>query len=60
MRGIGAPGMALSLIVLVYVSARFGADIAGRAGAIAVVAAFIVFETVLFWATRRGAQDARR
>jgi len=52
MRGLGAPGMAQSLIVLVWVASRFGGEIAGRAGAIAPVAAFIALEAWLFWATR--------
>jgi hypothetical protein len=52
MRGVGAPGLAQSLIVLVYVASRFGGEIAGRAGAIAPVAAFIALEAYLFWATR--------
>jgi uncharacterized MAPEG superfamily protein len=52
MRGLGAPGMALSMIVLVYVAARFGGEIAGRAGAAGVVAAFLAAEAVLFLVTR--------
>ena len=41
MRGLGAPGMALSMIVLLYVTSRFGREIAGTAGAI--VAACCIF-----------------
>ena len=52
MRGIGAPGVALTLIVLVYVAVRVGFDIAGAAGAIVVLAAFLLFEVLLFWTTR--------
>jgi len=52
MRGLGAPGMALSMIVLIYVVARFGGDLYGEVGAAAAVAAFLLFEAVLFWATR--------
>jgi uncharacterized MAPEG superfamily protein len=52
MRGLGAPGMALSMIVLVYVVSRFGYEVAGRAGAIAPIALFIAIEAFLFWATR--------
>src|ERR1700723_846041 len=33
MRGLGAPGMALSMIVLLYVASRFGYEIAGTVGA---------------------------
>lgn len=52
LRGLGAPGMALSMIVLLYVAIRFGNEIAGTAGAIAPVAAFLLIEAVLFWGTR--------
>lgn len=52
MRGLGAPGMALSMIVLVYVSSRFGYELGGRPGGVAPVAAFIAIEAFLFWATR--------
>jgi hypothetical protein len=52
MRGLGAPGMALSMIVLLYVASRFGNELAGTAGAIAPVAAFALIEAVLFWGTR--------
>jgi uncharacterized MAPEG superfamily protein len=57
MRGLGAPGMALSLIVLVYVAARIADEIAGRLGIVVLVAAFLAFEALLFWATRRKLQD---
>ncbi|WP_321814125.1 MULTISPECIES: MAPEG family protein [unclassified Paraburkholderia] len=52
MRGLGAPGMALSMIVLLYVASRFGHEIAGTVGAIAPGAAFVLIEAVLFWGTR--------
>jgi hypothetical protein len=52
MRGLGASGMALSMILLIYVASRFGHDLAGRPGAIAPVAAFLVLEAILFWTTR--------
>ena len=51
-RGLGVGGMGLSLILVVYVCARFGGEIAGRAGAMAMVAAFVALEGFLFWATR--------
>ncbi|MCL2427676.1 MAG: hypothetical protein FWD12_00420 [Alphaproteobacteria bacterium] len=53
LRGLGAPGMALSMIVLLYVAARIGFDLAGSAGAAAPIAAFVAIEAFLFWATRR-------
>jgi hypothetical protein len=52
MRGMGAPGMAVGLLVLIYVCARIGGDVAGTVGSVAVVAAFLALEAVLFWGTR--------
>jgi hypothetical protein len=52
MRGLGAPGMAVSLIVLLYVASRFGHEIAGTVGAYVPVVAFFAIEAVLFWGTR--------
>ena len=58
LRGLGAPGMALSMIVLLYVATRFGDEIAGTAGAIVPVAIFLLIEAVLFWGTRpKGSSD---
>jgi hypothetical protein len=51
LRALGAPGMALTLVILVYVAARFGSEMAGTAGAAAAVAAFLVLEAILFRAT---------
>jgi hypothetical protein len=58
-RGAGAPGMALSMIVLLYVTSRFGREIAGTTGA--AVIAFLILEAVLFWTTRSaaGKQESR-
>jgi hypothetical protein len=52
-RAIGAPGMAQSMLVLLYVCASFGFEIAGTAGAVAVLAVFGAVEAFLFRATRR-------
>lgn len=52
MRGLGAPSMAVSLLMLLYVVARIGIDIAGTAGAVIAVGAFLAVEAVLFWKTR--------
>lgn len=52
MRGAGIAGMAMSLLVLVYVAGRIGFDFAGVAGAVIVIAAFLLFEAFLFRATR--------
>jgi hypothetical protein len=51
-RAIGAPGMAQSMIVLLYVCSRFGHDVAGPAGAIAPLVLFGGIEAYLFYATR--------
>jgi hypothetical protein len=59
MRGMGAPGMAVGLLMLLYVCARVGGDVTGPAGAVAVVAAFLALEAVLFRATRGRAAEAR-
>ncbi len=60
MRGLGAPGMAVSMIVLLYVAGRFGYEVAGPAGAAAPIALFLAIEAVLFWATRPLPADANR
>jgi hypothetical protein len=52
MRGLGAPGMALSMIVLLYVAGRFGYDIGGFVGAVIPVVVFLAIEAFLFRATR--------
>jgi uncharacterized MAPEG superfamily protein len=53
MRGLGAPGMAMSMIVLLYVAGRFGYEIGGVAGAAAPVILFLAIEAVLFRTTSR-------
>jgi hypothetical protein len=52
MRGLGAPSMAVSLIVLLYVAARIGGDVAGTTGTIAILALFLAVEAMLFVRTR--------
>lgn len=51
-RAYGAPGLALSLIVLLYVCARFGFELGGIAGAAVPIVLFVAIEAVLFWRTR--------
>jgi hypothetical protein len=51
-RGLGAPGMALSMIVLLYVAWRIGYEVGGFVGAAVPVVAFLAIETFLFRATR--------
>jgi hypothetical protein len=51
-RAIGAAGMMQSMLVLLYVCARIGYEIAGAAGAIAPLIAFGCVEAVLVRATR--------
>jgi hypothetical protein len=52
MRGLGAPSMALSLIMLLYVTARIGGDIAGTAGAVIAIAVYLAVVAVLFLKSR--------
>jgi hypothetical protein len=52
MRGLGAPGMALSLIVLLYVAFRIGYEAGGFVAGAATIVAFLVIEAFLFRATR--------
>jgi hypothetical protein len=52
MRGLGAPGMALSMIVLLYVAGRIGYEIGGFAGAAIPLVAFLAIEFFLFRGTR--------
>ena len=54
MRGLGAAGMAMTMVLLVIVTARFGGELAGPAGAAAAVVLFLAIEAVLFWKTRPG------
>ena len=52
MRGLGAPSMVIGLLMLLYVVARIGGDIAGTAGMISAVGLFLALEAVLFLKTR--------
>lgn len=52
LRGLGAPGMLVTMLALLYVAARIGADVAGSIGSAVVIGAFLLFEAVLFWGTR--------
>lgn len=52
MRGLGAPSMAMSLIMLLYVVARVGGDLAGTAGMVVLIVLYLALEAVLFWRTR--------
>lgn len=51
MRGLGAPGVALSLIVLLYVAGRIGYDAGGAIGASIPIVAFLAIEVFLFRTT---------
>jgi len=59
MRGVGAPGMALSLIVLLYVAGRIGYEVGGIVGATVPVIAFLAIEVFLFRATRSSLPPTR-
>lgn len=52
MRGLGAPGMALSMVVLLYVVGQIGFEVGGFVGAAIPVVAFLAIEAFLFRATR--------
>lgn len=56
LRGIGAPGMIQSMIVLLYVAYRFGADAYGMATGVGLLVIFAAIEAILFWAVKRPAQ----
>ena len=56
LRGVGAPGMLQSMIVLLYVAYRFGTDSYGSAAGIALLAAFAILEAILFWGVTRRSQ----
>ena len=51
-RAIGAPGVALTMVVLLYVCASFGFEIAGIAGAVAILVLFGCAEALRVRATR--------
>jgi hypothetical protein len=44
--------MAVSLIMLLYVVARIGDDLAGTLGTVVLVGLYLALEAVLFWKTR--------
>ena len=52
MRGLGAPSMAMSLIILLYVVARIGDDLGGTPGTVVLLGFYFALEAVLFWKTR--------
>lgn len=52
MRGLGAPGLMLSLIVLAYVIVRIGLDLGGPVAAAGAMGLFLAIEAVLFRTTR--------
>jgi hypothetical protein len=56
LRGIGAPGMLQSMIVLLYVAWRWGNDAYGAAAGILLLAIFVAIEAFLFGAVKRPSQ----
>jgi hypothetical protein len=52
MRGLGAPSMAIGLVMLIYVAVRIGSDIAGAPGAVVIFSLYLALEAILFWKTR--------
>jgi hypothetical protein len=53
LRGLGAPGMMQSMIVLLFVAYRFGSDAYGKGAGIALLLIFAAIEALLFWAVKR-------
>lgn len=56
MRGVGAPGMMQSMIVLLYVAYRFGSDAYGAPVGIGLLVLFGLIEAILFWGVTRRSQ----
>jgi hypothetical protein len=56
LRGLGAPGMMQSMIVLLYVAYRWTGDAYGQTAGIAIVGIFLAIEAYLFWAVKRPSQ----
>lgn len=56
LRGLGAPGMIQSMIVLFYVAYRFGSDSYGAAAGIGVIVLFLLVEAFLFWWVKQPSQ----
>jgi hypothetical protein len=54
-RGYGAPGMMIAMLMLLYVSARFGFELAGWIGAAGVVILFALMEAIITRKTAPGA-----
>jgi len=52
MRGLGAPSMLIGLVMLLYVVARIGGEVAGTLGTIVAIALFLALEAMLFLKTR--------
>ena len=52
MRGLGLPGQAIGLFMLLYVVARVGGDLAGTAGTVMALAVYLMLEAVLVVKTR--------
>ena len=56
LRGVGAPGMMQSMLVLLYVAYRFGSDAYGTSVGIGLLVLFALIEAILFWGVIRPAQ----
>jgi len=50
-RGYGAPGVIVGMLMLLYVCARFGFELAGWAGAAGIVVLFVLMEAIITWKT---------
>jgi hypothetical protein len=49
---VAAAGVGMSLIVLIYVTARISFDLGGVIAMVLTLGAFVLIEAFLFWATR--------
>ena len=52
MRALGAASMVISLIMLLYVTARIGHDLGGNPGTLILVGLYLALEAILFLKTR--------
>ena len=52
MRALGAASIAIGLIMMLFVTARIGNDLAGLSGTIILVGLYLALEALLFWKTR--------
>jgi hypothetical protein len=57
LRAYGAVGVLQSLLILLYVSWRFGLDLFGQAGGAVLVGIFLLIEVIIIGSLRRSSPD---